>query len=37
MKHYANLQTVEMDELNPLKWQEIFAQLVEEGHYDVSF
>jgi hypothetical protein len=23
-----------MTELNPLKWQEIFSQLVEEGHYD---
>ena len=25
-----------MTELNPLKWQEIFSQLVEEGHYDVG-
>jgi len=25
-----------MTELNPLKWQEIFAQLIEEGHYDVG-
>jgi hypothetical protein len=25
-----------MTEFNPLKWQEIFAQLVEEGHYDVG-
>ena len=27
---------VGMTELNPLKWQEIFSQLVEEGHYDVG-
>jgi hypothetical protein len=27
---------MEMTELNPLKWKEIFAQLVEEGHYDVG-
>ena len=25
-----------MTELNPLKWQEIFSQLVEEGNYDVG-
>ena len=25
-----------MTELNPLNWQEIFSQLVEEGHYDVG-
>jgi len=25
-----------MTEFNPLKWQEIFSQLVEEGHYDVG-
>jgi len=25
-----------MTELNPLKWQEIFSQLIEEGHYDVG-
>ena len=25
-----------MTELNPLKWQEIFAQLVEEGPYETG-
>jgi hypothetical protein len=25
-----------MTDFNPLKWQEIFAQLIEEGHYDVG-
>jgi len=25
-----------MDELNPLKWKEIWEQLVDEEHYDVG-
>ena len=36
MQSFTGAGTKQMTEHNPLKWQEIFAQLVEEGPYETG-